>query len=192
MRDAPIKLSVAVTALFTSAISGCSNVEEDPVISDPPAPIEVAAEEKRRPTEVKDASSNLNETKPGPEIADNLASNGLQPGLDSTGDGPPTGRVALPSASASVSGDWLVTWADDETKGQLRLVASSGTAAGEVELSSDWSAPVRPTRWIYLALGQLTLTDDAGQIVWAGRVEDDQRIVQMRNDALAIKHLSRP
>ena len=85
-----------------------------------------------------------------------------------------------------------MVWADDEAKGQLRLLANGGSAAGEVELSSDWSAPVRPTRWIYLALGQLTLTDEAGQIVWAGRVEDDQKIVQMRSDALAIRHLNRP
>lgn len=187
-----MKLNVAVTALLTSAVSGCSNVEQGPVISDPPAPIQVAAEENSRPTEVKDTSSNPKETKPGPELADTQASNGLQPGLDSTGDGPPSGQVALPSAGAAVSGDWLVVWADDEAKGQLRLLANGGSAAGEVELSSDWSAPVRPTRWIYLALGQLTLTDEAGQIVWAGRVEDDQKIVQMRSDALAIRHLSRP
>ena len=192
MRDTPIKLSVAVTALLTSAVSGCSNVEEDPVLGDPPAPIQVAAEENSHPAEVKDASANLDETKPGPGLADTIASNGLQPGLDSTGDGPPSGQVALSISKPSVAGEWLVTWANDESKGQLRLVASGGTAAGDVELSSDWSAPVRPTRWIYLALGQLTLTDDTGQIVWAGRVEDDQRIVQMRDDVLAIESLSRP
>ena len=177
-------------ALLSTVVTGCSNVEDGPAVSEAPSTNPVM-------TADKDTSASREETpeKPSLQQSENQPShtgNGLLPGLDSTGDGPPSGQIALPAVTQTVTGAWVVSWAESDAADEIRLIASGGEAAGAVDVSLDWSSPVRPTRWVYLAMGQLTLTDENGQIVWAGRVEDENTIVQMRTDALAITHLRRP
>lgn len=101
----------------------------------------------------------------------------LIPGLSSPGPGSPPGGANVDLTATDVSGEWTIFSGDGTPAARIRLDPSSGTAAGKVEILSDWNLDSeRPTTWLYLAFGQLTLADQNGKIVWSGQPQDANTI----------------
>jgi hypothetical protein len=95
--------------------------------------------------------------------------------VNTPGPGVPSGGTDQQIQISDIAGDWTMVTGDGASGVAISLVASDSPAAGRVVLRSTWTDESDPpTRWIYLALGQLTLVDENGAIVWNGAVADAQ------------------
>ncbi|WP_340694085.1 hypothetical protein [Hyphomonas sp.] len=101
----------------------------------------------------------------------------LTPGLSSPGPGSSPGGANSDLPATDVAGEWTISSGNGAPATRIRLDPSSGTGAGKVDILSDWNLDSeRPTTWLYLAFGQLTLADQNGKIVWSGQPQDANTI----------------
>lgn len=112
---------------------------------------------------------------------------------NSPGPGVPIrGTSPAQSGAFLLAGDWTFAASGDQQALSLRFIARPGASSGRVELLSPWTADFDPpSTWVYLVLGQLTLTDDQGNIVWSGEVVDDQTLSATGTNLLAFGDLIR-
>ena len=98
--------------------------------------------------------------------------------INSPGPGSPSGPVDANLTTQTIQGGWtlLVTSAGD--RADIRLIGKPGLAAGKIEMLSPWPFDGKPPAvWMFLALGQLTLSDEDGAVVWSGESHDHQKLV---------------
>jgi hypothetical protein len=99
-------------------------------------------------------------------------------GMNSPGEGTPSGPVARALPVSDVPGDW-VFMVGGETYA-ITLEGEPGEASGKVSAPSGWPEGIGTVSgWIYLAFGQLMLVSEAGGMIWSGSVEDHDHIVEL-------------
>ncbi len=125
-------------------------------------------------------------------LSPSVAQDDLLPDLNTPGEGPPPRGALAKTAIVNVGGQWSTIAKFDGVAVTFSLDPASGPAAGIVTNLEGWPSEAKvPTRWIFLAMGQLVLTSEDGVIVWGGKVKDENTIQQTRSSEVELIAITR-
>ena len=188
------RLTRPIAAVTLLILPACSNV------SSHEASQETTSSEKQAQAPMEDPIARAPDEQTEPPEAQivtessfpSITQDELMPGLNTPGEGPPPrGAVANP-AITDVAGQWTAIAKYDGVAVTFSLDPTSGAAAGTVTSLNGWPSDAEaPTRWIFLAMGQLVLTSEDGVIVWGGAVKDENTIQQTRSKDVELIAITR-